>query len=63
MTEQTVKIDKLIDAAQPEAWERHRRRLPPSYHTKVTREAHEAGFKAGLEFARIAMQEGEGDDE
>lgn len=55
-------IEKLIDASRPAAWARHRRRIPPSYQTKVTREAFEAGFEAGLEFARIAVeQEGESD--
>lgn len=55
-------IEKILDASQAPAWNRHRHTWPISYRSKYTREAFEAGFKAGLEFARIAAgQEGSSD--
>ena len=46
--------EKLIAASEPAAWGRYEPLLPMTYRT-VTRRAHKAGFEAGMEFARIAI--------
>jgi hypothetical protein len=62
MTNTDDAIEKLLGVSEDVAWERYRTRLSPSYMTKVTRAAFHAGFRAGLEFARMANSLGEGGD-
>lgn len=57
MTEDKRHIDELIDLSRTVAWSRYRAGLPVSYQSRVTREAFEAGFAAGLKFARAAIGE------
>ena len=51
------RIDDLIQASEPAAWERLATKMPITYRvSRYTRDAHRAGFEAGLGFAKAAMQ-------
>lgn len=56
------RIEDLIQASEPAAWERLATKMPLTYRvSRYTRAAHRAGFEAGIAFAKAAMQAGMSD--
>lgn len=48
-------MDDLLAASEVASWERLVDTYPVSYRGRYVRQAHRAGFDAGLAFARIAL--------